>query len=127
MSTTVRAAAIAASALFTMVSIPVRAAEPHAIGEQDPFHGAFQTAVPIEVPPFQGIEPQLVLAYGSQNANGVAGVGWALHGFSTIERVRPGRGAPSYGPSDRFLLDGEELLPCSVAVAGPGCAAGGTH
>jgi RHS repeat-associated protein len=127
MSMTVRAAAIAASALFTMVSVPVRAADPHAIGEQDAFHGAFQTAVPIEVPPFQGVEPQLVLAYGSQNANGVAGVGWALHGFSTIERVRPGRGTPSYGPIDRFLLDGEELVPCSVAAASPGCAAGGTH
>ena len=57
----------------------------------------------------------------------VAGVGWALHGFSTIERIRPGRGTPSYGPIDRFLLDGEELVPCSVAVASPGCAAGGTH
>src|SRR5258708_31239487 len=60
------------------------------------FAGAFSQAIPIEVPPFHGMEPRLVLGYSSQARNGFAGVGWGLAGFSVMERVSPGRGSPRF-------------------------------
>ncbi|MGH8078896.1 MAG: SpvB/TcaC N-terminal domain-containing protein, partial [Lysobacter sp.] len=85
-------------------------------------NGAFTSVVAIDVPSFRSITPALKLVYSSSAGNGFAGVGWELSGFSTIERVSPGRGSPRYGlgwSSDRYTLDGEELIP-SLAL-------GGTH
>lgn len=79
--------------------------------------GAFTSQVPIEVPAFHGIEPNLGLVYDSSGGNGLVGVGWGLTVESYIERASKGRGAPTYGPSDIFLLDGEEVVP-STALGG---------
>ncbi len=95
--------------------------------ELSPTTGALVRAIPIEVPGFHGIEPRLALSYSSLSSNGFAGVGWALSGFSVIERTRNGRGTPRFTPSDVYVLDGQELLPCSQVPSSPGCVAGGTH
>ena len=83
-------------------------------GHVDEFYGTFNTELSIEAPPFHGIEPQLALSYTSAAGNGFAGVGWSVKGFSVIERASPGKGAPKYDAGDIYLLDGQELLPCSA-------------
>lgn len=115
-------------------------------------NGAFTRVIPLDVPAFRGLEPNLRLTYDSSTglrnlppAGGELGVGWTLRGVSAIQRVSgtappaagqnkqaSGRGAPAYGadgfPADSFVLDGTELVPCSqVADPGstPSCAAGG--
>ena len=93
----------------------------------EPFYGSFGTSVPIEVPGFHGIEPGLALSYNSASGNGFAGVGWSLSGLSTIERASPGKGAPKYDGLDIFLLDGQELIPCTAAMVSPSCTTGGSH
>ncbi len=93
----------------------------------DPFYGSFGTSVPIAVPEFHGIEPNLSLVYSSTSGNGLAGVGWSLSGFSTIERASPGKGAPAYNASDIFLIDGQAMVPCTAGSTSPSCLTGGTH
>jgi hypothetical protein len=93
----------------------------------EPSTGSFVRLIPIEAPSFHGIEPRLALAYSSQAGNGFVGVGWRLGGFSVVERTRNGRGTPRFTSDDVFVLDGQELLPCSTAAHSPGCLAGGTH
>jgi hypothetical protein len=93
----------------------------------EPSTGSYTRMIPIEVPAFHGIEPRLALAYSSQAGNGFVGVGWRLAGFSVVERTRNGRGTPRFTPADVYVLDGQELLPCSSVPHSPGCAAGGTH
>ena len=90
------------------------------------FSGSFSQVIPIEVPPFRGLEPHLALGYSSQGRGGFAGVGWTLSGFSMVERASPGFGAPSYSTSDIFVLNGQELLPCPQGNS-PSCTSGGTH
>jgi len=87
----------------------------------DPFYGAFGTEVPIAVPSYHGLEPSLKLGYSSTAGNGFAGVGWALGGFSTIERASPGNGAPAYNANDIFVLDGQQLVPCATGSTSPSC------
>ena len=81
--------------------------------------GGFDQRVPIAVPGFFALEPQLALNYKSSAASRLLGPGWTIAGLSAIQRASPGRGAPGYAPSDIFLLDGIELIPCG--------ALGGTH
>ena len=95
------------------------AAEQQGNQNVDGFYGSYQEQVPISVPAFRGIEPKLSLGYNSSGSNGFVGVGWSVSGVSVIERANPGKGAPTYGGSDVFLLDGQELVPCSTM--------GGTH
>jgi RHS repeat-associated protein len=75
--------------------------------------GGYRTSIPIEVPPFHGLEPSLSLIYNSNAGNGLLGVGWNLSGLSTIRTVSPGKGVPRYDGSDIYLLDGMELIPCT--------------
>ncbi len=96
-----------------------RADGPGAVSQ---FYGAFTTEVPIAVPPYHGLEPKIALDYNSgSQLSGVAGVGWGLAAASIIQRGGPadGRGAPTFTSSDVFLLDGQELMPCTTL--------GGTH
>lgn len=83
----------------------------------------------ISAPAFRGLEPDLRLAY-SPGGNGWAGAGWSLSGLPDIQRVGPGKGAPTYTDSDTFLLEGLELRPCAPESRSPGCqhpsADGGT-
>ncbi|TQV65616.1 toxin TcdB middle/N-terminal domain-containing protein, partial [Aliiroseovarius halocynthiae] len=84
--------------------------------------GAFSYSVPIKIPAFRGLEPNLSLNYNSQNksrggADDIIGRGWSLGGLSSIERVSVGNGAPTYvNGQDIFLLDGMELLGCKDTV-----------
>jgi RHS repeat-associated protein len=87
--------------------------------EGQPTNGTFATSVDIDVPAYFGLEPDLSLAYHSGRDDGFVGVGWTLGGQSYIERASPGPGAPSYTDADVFLIDGEELVPCTIL--------GGTH
>ncbi len=84
--------------------------------------GAFTYSVPIKIPVFRGLEPNLALRYNSgrrmsRGPANIAGQGWRLSGFSKIERVTEGRGIPSYqNTKDVFLLDGQELVACDTAA-----------
>jgi len=87
--------------------------------------GAYATTVPMDVPSFRGLEPRIALSYSSRAGNGIAGVGWRLDASSYIVRSAVGGGVPRYDQTDRFSLDGNELVACSGGKAG--CGAGGTH
>jgi YD repeat-containing protein len=89
----------------------------------DSFHGFWGASIPIVVPPFHDIAPRLTLAYTTSGQSGQLGQGFSLSGFDLIERVSPGRGAPSYSDSDNYALGGEELIPCAQVTASPGCQA----
>jgi hypothetical protein len=115
-------------------------------------NGSFTRVIPIDIPAFRGIDPELRLVYDSTSglrnlpaAGAEFGVGWSLQGVSAIQRVsgtpapaagqnkRPsGRGAPAYGATgfaaDSFLLDGTELIACTevpAPAATPSCANAG--
>lgn len=89
--------------------------------------GAFQDSIPINVPAFHDITPQLSLSYDSSSENGWTGVGWRLGGMTRIERAGAGRGAPRYDATDIYTVDSEELVPCAEGSASPSCTTGGTH
>lgn len=101
--------------LIALIAFPTAA-----LADVSPY-GAFQTSVPIEVPPYHGLEPRLNLAYNSSAGNGWLGVGWDLSGVSSIERASPGRGVPNYNNSDIFFLDGMELVLCTSNSISPSC------
>src|SRR4051794_7021676 len=108
-------------AILTLVSLGVANAEAVGFGTVNPSTGSYSQAIPIEVPAFHGIEPKLAVAYSSQGGNGFVGVGWSLAGISTVEWVGAGVG------SDKYLLDGQELIVCQSASVSPSCITGGTH
>jgi hypothetical protein len=84
--------------------------------------GQFLAEIPIEVPPYHGLEPKLALTYHSTPANGWIGAGWSLSGGpSYIRRVSKGGGTPRLDGSDVFLLDGMELVPCQPQSLSPSC------
>ena len=83
------------------------------------FYGSYNSQLPITVPKFFGITPQLALSYSSSGGNGFVGVGWQLEGFSSIERKSVGRGAPAFSADDIYILDGQELVADTTL--------GGTH
>lgn len=93
----------------------------------DPYYGSFGTSVPLAVPGFHGLEPELQVVYNSGGRNGLVGVGWGLAGFSRIDRAGPTGGAPTFTANDTYRLDGEELIPCAPGSLSPSCSTGGTH
>ncbi|MBM7774741.1 RHS repeat-associated protein [Actinokineospora baliensis] len=71
----------------------------------------------VRVPPgIAGTGPELSLVYDHAEGNGDLGVGWRLDGLSAITRVKATyavdgfNGAVSFGPKDRFALDGHRLI-----------------
>ena len=72
--------------------------------------GSYETVVPIEVPPFHAITPQVRLVYDSSTGNGPLGMGWTLDVGSRITRSSAGRGAPHSDGTDKLWLDGLELV-----------------
>ena len=88
-----------------------------AAGDVTP-RGSYATSVTIETPAFRSIGPQLGLEYNSHGGNGPIGVGWSLRGLSEIRRLSATDGAPQNTASDKFKLDGIELIPCAGAAAG---------
>ncbi|MEU6799285.1 FG-GAP-like repeat-containing protein [Nonomuraea wenchangensis] len=93
-------------------SAPARAQQPATTGGAD---------LRIEVPAFHGLEPQLLLTNTGGTGNDWLGVGWALSGLSTIQRIGPGWSTPTYTARDEFSLDGTELVRCQVDTPSPGC------
>ncbi len=89
------------------------------IGARADAFGAGLDGIPIRMPSFHGIEPVVMLSHQLGGANGFLGVGWRLVGAALIERGQRARGAPKFDETDRFFLDGEELVPSTVL--------GGTH
>ncbi len=80
-------------------------------------HGSASYIVAIEVPPgTNGVQPNLSLAYNNQAPNGVLGVGWSLHGLSSITRCPATKvpdgfvGSVRFDADDRFCLDGIRLM-----------------
>ncbi|STZ69439.1 RHS repeat-associated core domain-containing protein [Myroides odoratus] len=89
--------------------------------------GAAIYTVPIQVPKgVNGVEPAISLAYNSQAANGIVGLGWSISGISTISRVPSTlyhdgkKSAVDFSASDRFALDGQRLLLKSGTYGGDG-------
>ena len=60
------------------------------------FYGRFDTEVPINVPSFHSITPEISLQYSSDQSNGLLGVGWSIGGLSKITRVSQYRGVPNF-------------------------------
>jgi RHS repeat-associated protein len=110
------------------------------------WNGSFAYSVDIELPKFRGLKPDLSISYDStrtarnfSSPGGDIGVGWQLTGLSYIERVqgpiRPGlpssKGVGRYDlisnmPVDSYMLDGNELVPCSASTSSsPSCAVAG--
>ena len=84
--------------------------------------GSASISIPIQVVRgLAGMEPQLSLSYSSGAGNGLLGIGWTLTGPSAItrcpkNRVTDGvRGAVTFGPGDRYCLDGQRLEIISPA------------
>ena len=74
-------------------------------GDVDFFTGSFSRTIPIEVPAYYGLEPQLALTYNSQAGNSFVAVGWRLSGISSIGFKKGFQG---------YFLDDQELVICSA-------------
>lgn len=84
--------------------------------------GAFKESIPVPVPQFHTIAPEIAFSYDSARGNGEVGVGWQVSVGSSIVRAGPRGGLPRYDASDSFMIDGAELIRCA-----PNCHTGGTH
>ncbi|HEU4386999.1 MAG TPA: FG-GAP-like repeat-containing protein, partial [Blastocatellia bacterium] len=80
-------------------------------------NGGAVYSVPLQVPPgTAGLMPSLSLVYNSGGGNGLAGMGWSLHGLSSVSRTAATMAQDrfispvQYGPNDRFSLDGQRLV-----------------
>nr|WP_228530548.1 MULTISPECIES: toxin TcdB middle/N-terminal domain-containing protein [Myxococcaceae] len=83
--------------------------------------GTARVGFALQLPAGRGAHnPSLALAYDSTAGNGWVGVGWDLSVSSVQVDTR--FGAPFHDGSERFTLDGEQLVPVG---SGP-CVAGGT-
>jgi RHS repeat-associated protein len=72
---------------------------------------------PIDVPPGRlGMQPHLAITYDSDRANGWLGVGWDL-ATSSIE-IDTRFGVPRYDGTEKYMLDGEALVPMSQPPSG---------
>ena len=83
-----------------------------------------------ELPVFEGPTSPLRLVRNRASAeDSEVGLGWRLEGISTIEREGLEEATPTYRWSDRFFLDGKELIPCPENASTPhgSCQQGGTH
>lgn len=84
--------------------------------------GSYATSIAIETPSFHELVPQLSIEYDSNGGNGMLGVGWSLQGLSKIHVTSSTGGTPQNDPSDRFRLDGIELIACANAPVGSSIA-----
>ncbi len=108
-----------APSVFTVPEKPrVKAAEVGTIGGSFAVSnaGGATYTMPILVPPGRaGVQPSVALGYSSDSGNGLAGIGFAISGLSTIHRC--GGNAVDDGVSrevrydrrDNFCLDGSRL------------------
>src|SRR6266536_3410367 len=89
--------------------------------------GSSTYSVPIKIPPgAAGTAPKIALAYDSQSLGGALGAGWSISGLSVITRGPKDvftdgfSGGIKIDDSDAFYLDGQRLIPISVAGTGAG-------
>jgi len=78
--------------------------------------GAATYTIPIWAPPGpQGVQPNIALAYNSQQGNSYVGVGWGVSGLSSIYRcnltfAQDSAAAPvALAVSDGYCMDGQRL------------------
>jgi RHS repeat-associated protein len=72
--------------------------------------GTSSYAVPMSIPPgVAGLQPNLSLGYNSGGGNGHFGLAWSCGAIISIQRQTE-KGLPNYSSSDRFTLNGEELV-----------------
>ena len=83
-------------------------------------NGGMSFGIPLPTPPgIGGMQPDLTLAYSSQQSNGMVGVGWSTGGLPSIERTKRIRaidgvnGTIAYDQNDRFALQGRRLIVSS--------------
>ncbi len=118
---------VADSTAETSTNVPLSAVD-HPQGTFDvDADGQATYRIPIEVPPgIAGAQPQLAVAYGHRQPNGVMGVGWGLTGLSSITRTKATyavdgfNDAVSYDSKDRFMLDGQRLINVQGEYGQPG-------
>src|SRR5262249_2256051 len=81
--------------------------------------GAYVTSMPVDVPEYHALQPNLGFEYNSQAGNGLLGMGWQLRGLSEI-RATSATGGVATGSmaTDKFWLDGNELVRCVNAPTG---------
>jgi hypothetical protein len=78
--------------------------------------GTARVAFPIRLPKARGaFQPSLAISYDSSGGNGWLGVGWNLAGSGSSRISLDTRfGVPEYTGEERYLLDGEALVPVDV-------------
>jgi hypothetical protein len=75
--------------------------------------GSYSTAVDIVVPPgTNNVQPKLSLAYNSNGANGILGVGWSLQGIPMLGRINNGHGV-NYDGHDTYAGPAGKLVDIS--------------
>lgn len=111
-------AADKSSARPNVISVPGGPGSIEGLGESFAANlnsGSVRETVPLPLPPgTAGLTPQLALSYDSGGGNGPVGLGWSL-GLSAIQ-LQTEKGLPRYDGTDRFLLDGAELVPLGAGV-----------
>jgi RHS repeat-associated protein len=101
-----------------VISVPSGPGTISGLGEQ--FEPALNTgsatyAVTLEAAPgTAGVTPNLALRYDSGQGNGTVGLGWSLD-VGSIQR-QTDHGVPRYDGSDRYLWNGQELVPLGGGV-----------
>jgi RHS repeat-associated protein len=77
--------------------------------------GTAHVALPLRLPAGRGAyKPQVALSYDSQGGNGWTGIGWDLSSSSVTVDTK--FGVPYYDHTDRYLIDGQQLVPIGTAA-----------
>ena len=101
-----------------VISVPAGPGTIKGLGEQ--FEPSLNTGsatykVDLDVPPgTAGFTPSLALRYDSGQGDGTVGIGWSLD-VGSVQR-QTAYGVPEYGAADRFVWEGQELVPMGGGV-----------
>jgi RHS repeat-associated protein len=101
-----------------VISVPAGPATIKGLGEQ--FEPNLNTGsatydVALDVPAgTAGFTPSLALRYDSGQGDGTVGIGWSFD-VGSVQR-QTAYGVPRYGATDRFVWDGQELVPMGGGV-----------
>lgn len=101
-----------------VISVPAGPGTIKGLGEQ--FEPTLNTGsatykVDLDVPPgTAGFSPSLALRYDSGQGDGTVGIGWSLD-VGSVQR-QTAYGVPHYDDTDRFVWEGQELVPMGGGV-----------